>query len=257
MPFNLFWAPMYLLAQLLAFCCKRIGFKQAARTLHKIPSGFTSSVQYHTQMLVYNQLLGSPSCESKSALLASIRDALEESSKLPDSAKEHEKFRHAITPIICQSLQQYSLTRTASADITNTLISTAAGAISFKQFTPGGLGLGFIFAGIYAKHSASSDFFLGELLGAWYYTLFPPSPSIATTTTSIAIVLSILAVFSAFSGLLSDPIQYYLGLHQKRLTKMLRHLREDFIKQNDSSYYPKDPYVARIMELLDAFKVHL
>lgn len=257
MPFNLFWAPIYLIALLLSILCKHIGLKGLSKLFIRTPSGFTSKVQSSIQQLVNEELLKSPASKNESALLNAITTEIEKKIGLPNTATARDKFHEALEPIVWQSLQQYSLTRTASADITNTLLSTAAGALIFNKFTPGGLGLGLIFAGLYAKHSAKENFFLGETIGGWYYRLFPPAPDITTILGFSALVLALLAIFSAFSGLLTDPIQYYLGIHKKRLYKMLGHLRKDFKKQSDSSFHPKDPYIARIMELLDAIKTQL
>ena len=66
--------------------------------------------------------------------------------------------------------------------------------------------------------------------------------------------MALLAILAAFAGLLIDPIQYHLGIHQRRLRKMIEQLEIDIQQQAQSRFNPKDPYIARIMDIVDAVK---
>lgn len=257
MPGNLLWAPFYICFQLLSFFVKRIGWTKFAKTLNRIPGGFQTKVQHQTRALIDRKLLGSPADIHNSQLSHYIIEEILTSAASEASPTKLQDAHAKLIPLVEKTLKRYTLTRTASADITNTLLSTAVGAIAWKKFTPGGLGLGIILAGFYAKHSATSHFILGESLGTVYYSIFPPEPSIVVTILSVTLVLCLLSIIAAFSGLITDPLQYLFGLHQKRLRKLVTHLENDFRKESEASFHPKDPYIARIMELFDAIKTHV
>ncbi len=257
MPSNLIWAPFYMLIQLISFLLRRLHLPTLANHLRSTPCGFATQVQQQTNNQVYSELLGSPSHVEKCELHRFVLASITETQGVALTNKDEEALREKLHPIVDQTLSQYSITRTASADITNTLLSTATGALTFKQFTPGGLGLGLVFASVYAQHSAKYNFIFGDTLGGIYYAVFPAEPSILIMTTSTLSILGLLSIIASFSGLLTDPIQYRLGLHQYRLKKLIRHMKTDFKTQSRASFRPKDQYLARIMEVFDALKTHL
>ncbi len=261
MPANLMWTPLYLLIQLIGYICLRLKWKRIGGLIKRVPSGFVTSVQSRIRDLIYSQLLGNPShpekCELYRFISEEILQTVPASSRTSAEDWNQTYIKDALPPLIAQILEQYSITRTASADIANTVITTAAGAIVLKQFTPGGLGLGIIVATLYIKARMASDFMFGETLGGVYYSVFPPEPTLGIIALSTLIVMCCLAIVAAFSGLLTDPIQYYLHIHQKRLRKMLKHMAKDFKRQSKGSFHPKDQYLARIMELIDALKTHV
>ncbi len=257
MPSNLIWAPFYMLMQLAGLLLKRAKYSTQANLMSRTPSGFTTQVQQQTKQYVYSELLGSPSHPDKCELHHFVLKSLSQTQNIALTPHNEEMLTDKLRPIVDQTLARYSLTRTASADITNTLLSTAAGALTFKQFTPGGLGLGIVLASVYTQYSAQSNFIFGDTLGEFYYAMFPAEPSLATMAISTLCILGLLSVLASFSGLLTDPIQYKFGLHQYRLKKLIRHMKTDFENQSRASFHPKDQYIARIMEVFDALKTHL
>ena len=265
MPINILWAPLYILLHLgtLALSLSLFIFKPAlARTIRhlttRLPQGIPTRVQRQLQASLENELLQSPPSKHNAMHAHVLHALIEESSEHEHlSAATTEKLADALSPVLDTSLKNYALTRTAAADIHNTLISTVAGAVAMKQFTPGGLGIGMLLSALYAKHRAAHDFILGETLGNAYYTLFPPSPSYLQIFCITALVLAALAIFAAFAGLIIDPIQYHLRIHQRRLHRMLNQMEADVIQRSHSRFNPKDPYVARLMDILDAVKTQL
>jgi len=57
-----------------------------------------------------------------------------------------------------------------------------------------------------------------------------------------------------WKSLITDPIQYKLGLHKKRLNKLIDSLDKELRGLGDSELHFKDQYIARIFDLLDLFK---
>lgn len=258
-PINLLWAPVYALACLVKVLTRN---RAKVRWLHRladnVPAGFTTRVQEHISILIQDELLNNRKGKdwSEGTLLESyLIGALKEVYARHNSETvEHRRFIKLIEPLVADALCQYRVTRTASADITNSIYCTVLGAFAFQKFTPGGIGLGVVLASMLAKTVAARDFILGETIGVWYYSVFPPEPSLATTASVMVAVMAALAAFAALSGVISDPVQAAIGLHRRRLYKLLDHLERDVSLSTQSSFRPKDQYVARILDTFDMIR---
>ena len=256
-PVNLFWAPLFALVSMIRFGVGRFGrLKWLHRLLGRFPAGFTTQVQTHISELVLSDLLqhNQPQRSLSWFIAEELRTLYQENE---NTAIESAPFHARAEPIVEEALAQYRITRTASADITNTLSCTVLGAFAFQKFTPGGIGIALVLATMISSQLAATDFFLGETLGHLYYSVFPPSPSIGVILATIAGVLSLLSAGAALSGVISDPVQAATGLHRYRLNKMLQHMEQDMLRQTDNSFRPKDQYVARIMECFDLVRAGL
>ncbi|TCK02599.1 DUF6635 family protein [Marinobacterium mangrovicola] len=256
-PVNLLWAPMYALASVLkALTRKRKGLGWLYSAAALVPAGFTTRVQQHISDLILIELLNDG---KEGELLESyLLEALEALyARHTCEAADHRQFIRTIEPLVADALSQYRVTRTASADITNSISCTVLGAFAFQKFTPGGIGLGVVLASIVAKTLAARDFIFGETAGNWYYGLFPPEPSWTITAGVMLTVLSALAAFAALSGMIFDPVQASLGMHKRRLNKLLDHLERDVNRSTQSSFRPKDQFVARILDAFDLIRTGL
>lgn len=258
-PINLLWAPVYALACLVKILVpKRTGLMWLHGLANRMPAGFTTRVQRHISHLILVDLLNngqeSPLLEG-SLLEGYLIEALEAVYERHTSKPvDHQRFSKLTEPLVADALSQYRITRTASADITNSISCTVLGAFAFQKFTPGGIGLGVVLASMLAKTLAAKDFILGETIGGWYYSWFPPEPSLATTASVMVAVMAALAAFAAFSGVIFDPVQAAVGLHRRRLHKLLDHLQRDVTLSTQSSFRPKDQFVARILDMFDMIK---
>ena len=258
-PINLLWAPVYALACLVKILVpKRTGLMWLHGLANRMPAGFTTRVQRHISHLILVDLLNngqeSPLLEG-SLLEGYLIEALEAVYERHTSKPvDHQRFSKLTEPLVADALSQYRITRTASADITNSISCTVLGAFAFQKFTPGGIGLGVVLASMLAKTLAARDFILGETIGGWYYSWFPPEPSLATTASVMVAVMVALAAFAAFSGVIFDPVQAAVGLHRRRLHKLLDRLQRDVTLSTQSSFRPKDQFVARILDMFDMIK---
>ncbi|MDF1692142.1 MAG: hypothetical protein P1U47_07210 [Zhongshania sp.] len=256
-PLNLFWAPLYSLISLLHFACvKQPRLAGLASLLARIPSGFSTQVQAQISALVMDELLNARSEDNafEVHLLTSLQTVYRRHNH---DATTDQHFAQIIEPLLNDALKQYQLTRTASADIANSLSCTVLGAFAFQKFTPGGIGVAALLASLLATELASRNFVFGETLGRWYYGVFPPEPNLSLTLGMLAGIMALLAAFAAFSGVITDPVQALLGVHRRRLMKMLDHLEHDFNEKRTSSFRPKDQFVARIMDGFDMIKSSL
>ena len=253
-PVNLFWAPIFALLSVLNFGVgKSNKLSGLSRLLKRIPAGFTTQVQQNITDRVAADLLRQN--DPNASLAFFIAEELQSLYERHEHQQVDRQTFHQLTePVIEEALAQYRITRTASADITNTVSCTILGAFAFQKFTPGGIGVALMLASVLSSSLAAQDFMLGETLGHLYYELFPPEPSLALTGGVTALVLAVLAAFAALSGVISDPVQAKVGLHRHRLEKLLDHMERDVMAQTQSSFRPKDQYVARILESFDLIK---
>ncbi len=249
-PLNLLWAPVYILSQVFAWLCSRLRLGPPARLLRRVPSGMQTRVQAYLMARTHSHVL--QGTDGRQPLRAAIAQSILSRESLDDLSAGQERQLQAA---LMDALPQYALTRTASADISNTLLATLAGAFTLQKFTPGALAIGAALAGILAQQMAVAEFILGPWLGHWYYTLFPVKPATDLLLMSTASTMLLLAVFACFSGLISDPVQAYTGIHQRRLGRMLNSLERDLKARDTGSYRPKDAYLARVMDLLDAARL--
>ncbi|MGI1679700.1 MAG: hypothetical protein K6L75_13250 [Cellvibrionaceae bacterium] len=269
-PINLIWAPFYIVILLLSYLLqnhllkiylfKKIGFGFLAKILKKTPSGLTTSVQryitsaIHTDLLqktdIYNANNNGP---GEDRLAYHLNAALTEEISLG----EHYPRVKEIEKALSQATTQYANTRTASADVTNSLLAIIGGAFAFQKFTPGGLAIGLTLATLITNQLAIDNFIFGEYLGEIFYSLFPKKPSTLTSIASAIGVITVFSLLAPFSGLITDPIQSWTGLHKRRLIKLIDHLEKDALEQSQKDFNPKDQYVARILDVLDAAKAQI
>jgi hypothetical protein len=64
-------------------------------------------------------------------------------------------------------------------------------------------------------------------------------------------------LMSTFIGIVTDPIQANLGLHQKRLLKFIDALEQTLKQKGGTQYTIRDIYVSRVFDIVDLFMVAL
>ncbi len=154
------------------------------------------------------------------------------------------------------TLNSYLGSRAAASDITVSLLAAASGFAAYQQVTPGVAALSSSLAGTIAYHSAVSGFWAGPWAGSLYYTAVGVSTPPWLTAGVFTGLLVPAAILAAFAGVIADPVQKRLGLHRRRLDRLVdtvagRLRRED-------AYFPvRDHYVARLMDLVDWTQVAL
>jgi hypothetical protein len=61
-----------------------------------------------------------------------------------------------------------------------------------------------------------------------------------------------MSVASAFAGVIADPIQKGLGLHHRRLHRLIDAVEKQWnAEHEDSDFIAPDPYVARLVDVFD------
>jgi hypothetical protein len=260
-PANLLLGTPYLMTQASRTLLRKAGAKNLSRRLERIPPGFKTRVQKELEWLIFTELLKLPIDQDErrfeeDELLAEILSQPELSKRLLvylDQINANTR-RADFEASLQKNLNRYAGTRVAVADLACGIISLAAGAAAFHKLAPGALSTGSVLAAAIAQQSAISGFLFGQTLGSIYYGIFPAAASMGLLIASTGGVLALLGLFSAVSGIVTDPVQRRLGIHQRRLYKFIDALEQEFFQTDTSGFNPKDHYVARIFDLFDILK---
>ncbi len=166
--------------------------------------------------------------------------------------------RHAEDPELRERiagiLEAYAGTRAAASELAGALVNLAAGAFALNQFTPTAVSLGPALAGVLAQHLAVSSFPLGTTLGGLWYGLFPAAPSAALVGVTTGGLVAGLSIATAFAGVVTDPIQRGLGLHRRRLLRMLDVMERNFRNPDAQAFVAREVYAARLLDLVDVLR---
>jgi hypothetical protein len=176
-------------------------------------------------------------------VVAAIAPALQAIAARGDDPDMRRRLEDAMT--------EYTRTRAAAMEITTALLSLGGGALALQKLTPGALSLGPPLAAAIAQQTAVVSFPLGGALGSMWYTLFPVAPSAVLVAGLTGGLLAASTVVSAFAGIVADPVQRKLGLHQLRLRRMLDALERQMEDPAAPGFAVHDHYVARLLDLFD------
>lgn len=255
-PANVLWAAPYIGAHLAKAGLRQIGASRLAGGLQRLPSGFPTAVQREVLRLVQEELLQLAPGQEPDALTATVlaqpvvAGALDRYLAPIRARAQDPAFRGALT----EEFAAYAVTRAAAADLSCATLTTTSGALALGKLTPGALSAGPALASWLAQHAAVSQFLLGPTLGAWYYGLYPATASAGLIAAATGGVAAALAVFSAFAGLVADPLQARFGFHRRRLLRLIDALEQRFFGSARRGFRPRDQYVARIFDLVDALR---
>ncbi len=152
---------------------------------------------------------------------------------------------------LAHAMAEYGVTRAAASEITTGLLNLGAGGLALHKLTPGAVTLGPALAGTLAQQSALAAFPLGGWLGGIWYGWFPAHASGGFVTSVTTGLMLGATVFAAFAGIVADPVQRALGLHRRRLTRMVDALERQFFDQAAPGFAVHDHYVARLLDVFD------
>ena len=141
------------------------------------------------------------------------------------------------------------------SDLAGSIITLSSGYVAFHKATPGVLASGGAAAAAIAQQIAIAKFWMGPALGAWYYGVFPATASTGLIVAATGSIMAGLALIMPFTGILTDPLQSKLGMHQKRLYKFLDALQDELLGVKKSKYRIKDQYLARVFDIFDLLRV--
>ena len=128
------------------------------------------------------------------------------------------------TDTIRRLVRDYVTVRSAVSEIGTAFVVLLVGLFVFHAVTPGVISLAPVVTERAAHAREVAGFPLGQWLGGAWYGLFPgerPLWHIVAVGAGLAVALSLVATFS---GILADPLQARLGIHRRRLRRLLRRI---------------------------------
>lgn len=257
-PVNLALMPPQLLLQLTGMLVRRAGARRAGHWMASRRLLLRTSVDREIEWRLWTELLELPYAEGERL---ATRDALAEAMMTDPRLHPYlaeplaEIARHSQDPDIRRRVEEtvatYTGTRAAAADIVGALVNVGAGYALAHQITPSVWTLGPVLAAAIAHQAAVASFPLGATAGGLWYGWFPTTANIALIGTTTVGLAALGAVVAAFAGVLADPAQKALGLHRRRLNRMLDVIERNFRGEGPVAFSPKDHYVARLIDVVD------
>ena len=195
-PLNVSLAPVFLVTRLLAWLCGLLRLNRAAGWLSTRQILLKSRIASHVEDLIARELVADPATGLEGGL----------------------------TPARARLIEDYTSVRSAVSEITTTLIVLTLGVILFGAATPGLVSLAPKVSDVIGHGRAVADFPLGRWAGGYWYAVFPPHIPLWTVVT-IGVALAMLAsLVTTFAGILADPVQAALGIHRRRLMRLMASL---------------------------------
>ena len=252
-PANLFLSPVLVLSRGLAWMLGRVGLRRAADWLRRRRILMRTDVAARVEAAVLTELLDVPLPQGipgdragvARAILAapSFRDAIERTGNVAAA--------QAMADRIAGALGDYSGTRSAMAEIVTAIFTLIVGAVVFHAVTPGMISMAPGVAGALAQSVAIADFPLGAGLGGLWYGVFPVGPSPGLVAATVAGLLVLGATVTALAGVIADPLQARVGMHQRRLARLMRVIAAE--RDGARAEFPaREHLVMRIFDLWDA-----
>lgn len=122
---------------------------------------------------------------------------------------------------VLRLVRDYVAVRGAVSEIGTAVVILAVGLFVFHAVTPGVISLAPVVTERAAHARDVAGFPLGQWLGGAWYGLFPGErPLWQTLAVGTALALA-LSLVTTFSGIIADPLQARLGLHRRRLLRLL------------------------------------
>ena len=248
-PVNVMLSPVLILSRLGAWGARRAGAARLAAWLGPRRILLPTSVAIATERSVVVDLLelpwdgpGKPS--DADALTRAILTHPELAAMIESRGEASLKTARA--------LAEYGGTRAAVAEMTTALGTMGAGALAFKTVTPGMVSLAPTLAALLAHQAAVASFPLGAMLGSAWYGVFPTAASSWLLVGITVALMGFGALVAAFAGVIADPIQTALGMHQRRLNRLIDTMEDSFTGSGRRAFAAREHYLARLLDLSDA-----
>lgn len=254
-PLNVLLSPVLVLTRLAAWLCRRAGWRGGADWLARRRILLRTSVARRIEALIVTDLLDLPLDDG-----AAARDPQALARAVLAAPQLREMFRTRSTvdeaeglgQRIAGALGEYASTRSAVAEMTTTLCVLLIGALAFQALTPGMISMAPGVADAVARTNAINAFPLGQTMGGMWYGAFGAGAPPWLVSVTIAVLVMIGSVFAAFAGVLADPVQVRLGIHRRRLHRLLDTLEVELVGHGDKPFVAREHFFARFLDFWDA-----
>jgi hypothetical protein len=251
-PVNILLALAFVIQRLLALLLGLVRLHRAAAWLRDHPLLLRTAVAADVERRILADFLDltAPGATGQDALAAAVlasprmRELIRARASVPAAT--------TLARDVARSVEDYAGSRAAVADMTTALGTLGAGALAFQTLTPGMISVAPALAGVIAHQTAIAAFPLGGAIGGLWYGLFPPQATLALSFLALSGLLILAALVSAFAGLIADPVQIALGIHQRRLLRLVDALEAAFTGTTDAGFAAREHYLARLLDVADA-----
>lgn len=223
-PLNTLLAVPAFFVVLFARILRRVNLDSPAKWLERLPLGVATSVEREVERLVLTEIL---------ALPVAYRRTLTEKDPLSEL------------------LRRYARSRSAVSELGVNVLMLCVGALVFHELTPGSISTATTMAEALAERAAIEAFPLGSWLGQGFNSVFPVSSTPLEIAIAVSVTVTVVAVLSTFVGIIADPLQAVLGLHRRRLERLVDTLERRILGAT-AEFHPKDAYFARLVDFVDA-----
>ncbi|PIL21331.1 hypothetical protein P775_04905 [Puniceibacterium antarcticum] len=254
-PINVMLSPVFVLTRIAAGLCDRIGMRRVAIWLSERRILLRTAVARRVELCIVTDLLD---LSMPQGAAARDPDALSRAVLAAPQFREWIRARQstadaqALGRSISEALGDYAGTRSAVAEITTALISLTLGALVFHALTPGMISMAPGIANAVAQTNAIAEFPMGQSLGGLWYGLFPTGAGPWLITATVTCLVMIGSVVAAFAGILVDPVQSRLGIHRRRLMRLIDTLEDELCGPGSKPFAAREHYYARLLDLWDA-----
>lgn len=248
-PVNVLLSPVLILARLGGWAAARLGARQTADWLRTRRVLLPTAVARAAERAIVVDLLELP---WDGPGQASEADALARAMLAQPALARLVAERHGAGAVAARALSDYGGTRSAVAEMTTALGTLGAGAIAFQSVTPGMVSFAPGLAAVLAHQAAVAAFPLGGLAGTAWYGLFPVAVSPWLTVGLTLGLVALGALVAAFAGVIADPVQTALGMHQRRLNRLIDTMEDAFAGEGKRGFAAREHYLARLLDLSDA-----
>ncbi|MBL4919305.1 DUF6635 family protein [Szabonella alba] len=254
-PANVLLSPLLFLTRMLAWLCRRIGLVALSGWLMRRRLLLRTAVSARVEILILRELLAVPLPPDAAGLdQAALGRALLAAPPLREPIRQRGSpaAAQAMSDRILDAIAEYSGTRAAMAEFTTALVMLALGAAVFQSLTPGAMSMAPGLAGQIAQRAAIAEFPLGPMLGAGWYSVFPIGPSPRLIALTMAGLVLFGAVVASFAGMIADPVQVRLGIHQRRLNRLMAAVDAEIGHQPEQPFVTREHVLVRVFDLWDA-----
>ncbi|QDC08954.1 hypothetical protein FHY55_06720 [Oceanicola sp. D3] len=151
-------------------------------------------------------------------------------------------------PVVAQAVEDYVGVRNAVAEITTVLFVLLTGWALFHSATLGVISLAGPVADMRAQALAIENYWAGQWLGQVYFGWFPRSLDPWQVVATGVVLAMAASLVTTFAGLLADPVQLWLGVHRRRMMRLLARLERQAASASGLS---REHAVARLGDLTD------
>lgn len=254
-PINVLLSPILVLARIAAWICGKLRFVRLAGWLLDRRLLLRTAVSARVEAAIFNELLNVPlPADNADPDRATMSRAILAAPRFRGMVRSRGTVAEAQSAAerILGAVGDYTDVRSSIAEFTTALVTLVIGAITFHAITPGMMSMAPGLAGVISLSNAVADFPLGAALGGLWYSVFPRGPSPGLVAATVAGLMLVGSLVAAFAGVIADPVQVWLGIHRRRLMRLLDTLDAETEGTRYKPFASQEHFLARIFDLWDA-----